>query len=86
VGEDTRSKTPGACREVTLIELESIELLKREKSIAIEPEASRRNVVTRGVPLNHPVDREFQVGPYACAECGRANPALTLKVSRKQAS
>jgi MOSC domain-containing protein YiiM len=56
------SKTPGVSREVTLIELETIEALEREKSIAIAPGAARRNVVTRGVPLNHLVGREFQVG------------------------
>jgi MOSC domain-containing protein YiiM len=56
------SKNPGVNREVTLIELESIEALEREKGIAIAPGAARRNVVTRGVPLNHLVGREFQVG------------------------
>jgi len=56
------SKTPGVSREVTLIELETIEALERERSIAVAPGAARRNVVTRGVPLNHLVGREFQVG------------------------
>ena len=56
------SKTPGVSREVTLIELETIEALEQEKNIAIAPGAARRNIVTRGVPLNHLVGREFQVG------------------------
>jgi MOSC domain-containing protein YiiM len=56
------SKHPGVSREVTLIEIEAIEALEREKNIAIAPGAARRNVVTRGVPLNHLVGREFQVG------------------------
>ena len=56
------SKTPGVSREVTLIELETIEALDREKSIAVAPRAARRNLVTRDVPLNHLVGREFQVG------------------------
>ena len=56
------SKTPGVGREVTPIELETIEVLEREKSIAIAPGAARRNIVTRGVPLNHLVGREFQLG------------------------
>jgi len=38
------------------------ETLDREKKIAIAPGAARPNVVTRGVPLNHLVGREFQVG------------------------
>jgi MOSC domain-containing protein YiiM len=56
------SKHPGVSREVTLIEIEAIEALEREKYIAIAPGAARRNVVTRGVPLNHLVGREFQIG------------------------
>jgi MOSC domain-containing protein YiiM len=62
MGQDIGSKLRVRAAKVTLIELKSIELLKREKSIAIEPEASRQNVVTRSVPLNHLVGREFQVG------------------------
>jgi len=56
------SSKPGVGRQVTLIEIESIEALEREKNIVIAPGASRRNLVTRGVPLNHLVGREFQVG------------------------
>jgi MOSC domain-containing protein YiiM len=56
------SKHPGVSREITLIEIETIEALAREKNIAIAPGAGRRNVVTRGVPLNHLVGREFQIG------------------------
>jgi len=52
----------GEGREVTLIEIEAIEALAREKNIEIPPELARRNLVTRGVPLNHLVGREFQVG------------------------
>lgn len=56
------SNTPGIGRQVTLIEIETIEALEREKNVVIAPGASRRNLVTRGVPLNHLVGREFQVG------------------------
>jgi MOSC domain-containing protein YiiM len=62
------SKTPGVGREVTLIEIEAIEALEIERNIAITPGATRRNVVTRGVPLNHLVGREFQLG--AVRLCG----------------
>jgi len=58
----TYSKKSGPDREVTLIEIEAIEALKREYGIALDPGASRRNVVTRGVPLNHLVGRKFRVG------------------------
>ena len=56
------SNNAGVGREVTLIEIEAIEALAREKKIALAPGAARRNLVTRGVPLNHLVGREFQVG------------------------
>ena len=56
------SKHPNVGREITLIEIEAIEALAQEKKIVIEPGAARRNVVTRGVPLNHLVGLEFQVG------------------------
>jgi MOSC domain-containing protein YiiM len=48
--------------ELTLIEAEAIEALKREYGVDLAPGEVRRNIVTRGVPLNHLVGREFQVG------------------------
>jgi len=39
-----------------------IESLKRDYGIEIDPGASRRNIITRGVPLNHLVGRELRVG------------------------
>ena len=47
-------------REVTLIEMESVEALDGIKLSAAD---SRRNIATAGVPLNHLVGREFHVGP-----------------------
>jgi MOSC domain-containing protein YiiM len=53
---------PQPDRELTLIEVEAIDALKHEAGIELTPGAARRNVVTRGVPLNQLVEREFQVG------------------------
>jgi len=53
---------PEASRELTLIEAEAIEALKRELDVDYGLTDSRRNVVTRGVPLNHLVGREFWIG------------------------
>jgi MOSC domain-containing protein YiiM len=54
------SKRPSAGgREVTLIEMESVEALDSIKLAAAD---SRRNIATTGVPLNHLVGREFYVG------------------------
>jgi MOSC domain-containing protein YiiM len=49
-------------QEVTLIESEALEALARECGIALEPGQARRNLLTRVVPLNHLVNRDFVVG------------------------
>src|SRR3990170_4975107 len=56
------SSTPGSGRQVTLIELETIEALERDYQTKIEPGQARRNIVTQGVALNHLVGREFSAG------------------------
>ncbi|MDO8612924.1 MAG: MOSC domain-containing protein [Dehalococcoidia bacterium] len=61
-GDGTYSKTPGSGRQVTLIEYETIEALERDYQTRIEPGQARRNIVTRGVALNHLVGREFSAG------------------------
>jgi len=56
------SDKPGPARQLTLIELEAIEALQREESVELTPLESRRNIVTRGVPLNHLVSKRFRLG------------------------
>jgi len=53
---------PQPDRELTLIEAEAIEALRNEFQVEYDLSASRRNVVTRGVPLNHLVGKEFWIG------------------------
>ncbi|HZE28288.1 MAG TPA: MOSC domain-containing protein [Terriglobales bacterium] len=53
---------PGPAFELTLIEAEAIEAIRREYKIDLAAGEARRNVVTRGVPLNHLVGREFTIG------------------------
>jgi MOSC domain-containing protein YiiM len=53
-------RKPG--REVTLIESEAVAAAREEFGLDLEPEESRRNIVTRGVRLNDLVGREFMVG------------------------
>jgi MOSC domain-containing protein YiiM len=48
--------------ELTLIEAEAIEALMRDYEVELAPAEARRNLVTRGVPLNHLVGHEFQIG------------------------
>ncbi len=58
----TYSHKHGPDREVTLIELEAIEALERDYGVKLSPGDARRNIVTRGVALNHLVGKEFRVG------------------------
>lgn len=56
------SHRPHEDRQVTLIEIETLEALARDHGIELAPDETRRNLVTRGVPLNHLVGRRFFVG------------------------
>jgi MOSC domain-containing protein YiiM len=72
-------------REVTLIEIEAIEAIQRECAIELAPAASRRNLVTRGVPLNHLIGQEFTIGDVVlrgirlCEPCGHLEKLTELK-------
>jgi MOSC domain-containing protein YiiM len=84
----TFSKPGHPDREVTLIESEALEALAREDGLSLAPGQSRRNLVTRGVPLNHLVGREFRVGEVVleglrlCEPCGHLE-GLTQKGVQK---
>ena len=49
-------------REITLIEIESFEALKRDYDVELAPGQARRNLLTRGISLNHLVGRAFSIG------------------------
>lgn len=82
--QGTFSKPGAVDREVTLIEIEAIEALKGESELMLEPGQARRNLVTRGVPLNHLVGQEFKIGEVVlrgirlCEPCGHLE-SLTIK-------
>jgi MOSC domain-containing protein YiiM len=73
-GTFARKWNPG--REVTLVEAEAIDSLRADYDIDLPPGGTRRNITTRGVPLNHLVGREFRVGETVlrgerlCDPCG----------------
>jgi len=58
----TYSHKPHEDRQVTLIEIEALEAVRRDYDIELLPRETRRNLLTRGVPLNHLVGRRFRVG------------------------
>ncbi|MFQ5490909.1 MAG: MOSC domain-containing protein [Phycisphaerae bacterium] len=70
------SPPDGKPRDVTLIEAEAIEAVKRDCGIELAWGDSRRNLVTRGLALNHFVGRRFQIGEVViegvelCEPCG----------------
>lgn len=75
----TYSKPAGPDREVTLIEIEALEALRRECDITLEPGQARRNLVTRGVPLNHLVGREFTIGDVVLRGIRLCEPCAHLE-------
>ena len=75
---------PQPDRELTLIEIETIEALKQELGIEFAPADSRRNIVTQGVPLNHLVGREFTIGEIRVRGLKLCEPCAHLaKLSRQ---
>ena len=49
-------------RGATLIEVETLEALARDRNIELAPHEHRRNLTTRGVPLNHLVGHYLRIG------------------------
>lgn len=65
--------------EITFIEAESLEALKSECSIVFGADENRRNIVTRGVPLNHLVGHTFSVGSTVIEGLCLAEPCEYLE-------
>src|ERR1700692_516380 len=61
-GLGTYSKKYHIDRQTTLIEVEVLEALARDRDIDLAPHEHRRNLTTRGVPLNHLVGQYFRIG------------------------
>ena len=78
-GLGTYSPRPHIDRQATLIEVETLEALARDRNIDLAPHEHRRNLTTRGVPLNHLVGQYFRVGDCVLYG-GRLNvPCLHLE-------
>ena len=77
---------PEPDHELTLIEAEAIEAAERDYKMKLNAGEARRNVVTRGVALNHLVGREFQIGNVKlrgirlCEPCGHLESLTGLPV------
>ena len=65
--------------ELTLVEAEAIEAFRSEFKIDFGLEGTRRNVITRGVPLNHLVGKEFWIGDVKARGIQLCEPCATLQ-------
>lgn len=65
--------------DVTLIEAEALEAAERDYGVSIPPGGTRRNVTTRNIPLNHLVDREFEIGDATCRGIGLCEPCAPME-------
>ena len=69
-------------QNVTLVEAEEIERFNQEQGQSFGLDATRRNIVTRGVRLNELVGREFRIGEVLfygvelCEPCAGLGGAL----------
>jgi MOSC domain-containing protein YiiM len=76
-GDGSFSRWPGPRRDVSLIAEEALAEMIDASGIALNPAESRRNLLTRGVPLNDLVRTEFMIGPVRlrgirlCQPCKR---------------
>ena len=86
--QGTFSQKDDPSREVTLIEREAIDAARRSYDVEVDPIETRRNLLTEGVPLNHLVDEEFEIGDVRlrglrlCEPCGHLE-RLTAKPVRE---
>ena len=78
-GSGTYSRFPGDGRQVTLIQIETIEALRQEYGIAMEPGAARRNIVTCRVALNLLVGRSFHIGAVMVRGTRLCEPCMHLE-------
>jgi MOSC domain-containing protein YiiM len=90
-GPDGIHSKPG--RELTLIQIEAIESICNQDGIAISPDQTRRNIITRGVSLNDLVGQDFMIGSVRvhgvrlCEPCdylaSRTDPRILLSMAHR---
>ena len=74
----------GQGEALTLIAAEALEALRSDTGIDLSHEASRRNVLTRGVDLNALVGRRFMVGDVLCEGVELCEPCNHLKAMTQE--
>jgi MOSC domain-containing protein YiiM len=66
-------------RSVTLIAAEAVEAVIAEGEVTVEPAATRRNVLTRGIDVNELVGKRFRIGDVECVGIELCEPCTTLE-------
>jgi MOSC domain-containing protein YiiM len=66
-------------RAITLVAAEAMEALEQEHGLALQPAATRRNVLTRGIDLNALVGKRFRVGDVECEGVELCEPCQHLE-------
>ncbi|MES3518207.1 MAG: hypothetical protein PPP58_11130 [Natronomonas sp.] len=67
------------CRELTLIEGETLDAVERDYGITIGADEHRRNVTTREIGLNRLVGTRFRVGDAVCEGVELCEPCSYLE-------
>jgi MOSC domain-containing protein YiiM len=66
-------------RGVTLIAAEAMDAVALEGNVSIEPAATRRNVLTRGIDVNELVGKRFRIGDVECEGVELCEPCTHLE-------
>ena len=78
-GAFSTAQVPGReITELTLIESEVIQYLRLEWGLEVDEADSRRNLVTRGIPLNDLIGAEFDVGEVRLRGASLCEPCISL--------
>jgi MOSC domain-containing protein YiiM len=64
---------------ITLIASEAVEAVASEGDVAVEPAATRRNVLTSGIDVNELVGKRFRIGNVECEGVELCEPCSTLE-------
>jgi MOSC domain-containing protein YiiM len=74
---DDGTAPPGCA--ITLIASEAVEAVASEGDVSVEPAATRRNVLTRGIDVNALVGKRFRIGTVECEGVELCEPCTTLE-------
>jgi MOSC domain-containing protein YiiM len=66
-------------RGITLIAAEAVDAVASDGVVSVEPAATRRNVLTRGIDVNGLVGKRFRIGDVECEGVELCEPCAHLE-------